>query len=37
MSSLLDIGPLTASVTVRGKTFQVSGIGADTLVQLLND
>jgi hypothetical protein len=37
MASLLDIGPLTASVTVRGKDISLSGIGADTLVQLLND
>lgn len=37
MASLLDIGPLTASVTVRGKDIPVNGIGADTLVQLLND
>jgi hypothetical protein len=37
MASLLDIGPLTASVTVRGKDINVVGIGADTLVQLLND
>jgi hypothetical protein len=37
MASLLDIGPLTASVTVRGQDLTVHGIGADTLVQLLND
>lgn len=37
MTSLLDIGPLTASVTVRGKDITVNGIGSDTLVQLLND
>jgi hypothetical protein len=37
MASLLDIGPLTASVTVRGKDIPLIGIGADTLVQLLND
>jgi hypothetical protein len=37
VASLLDIGPLTASVTVRGKEISVSGIGADTLVQLLNN
>jgi hypothetical protein len=36
MTSLLDIGPLTASVTVRGKTFDVSGIEAQTLVVLLD-
>lgn len=37
MSSLLDIGPLTASVTVRGKDIVLNGIGSDTLVQLMHD
>jgi hypothetical protein len=36
LASLLDIGPLTASVTVRGQNINVVGIGADTMVQLLS-
>lgn len=36
MASILDIGPLTASVTVRGVTFALEGIGSDSLVALLD-
>lgn len=37
MTSLLDIAPLTASVTVRGKEFKVTGLTAQGLIPLLQD
>lgn len=37
MTSLLDIGPLTAKVTVRGKEFEVRGISAKMFFHLLDD
>lgn len=36
MASIMDIGPLSASVTLRGKAIDVTGIGADALVLLLD-
>lgn len=36
MTSIMDIGPLSDSVTLRGKDIEVQGIGADALVLLLD-
>lgn len=35
MTSIMDIGPLSDSVSLRGKSIELNGIGADTLVLLL--
>lgn len=37
MTSLLDIGPLTKTVPIRGKDIEVSGITALSLFELLRD
>lgn len=36
MTSIMDIGPLSDSVTLRGVKLNVNGIGADALVVLLD-
>jgi hypothetical protein len=36
MASIMDIGPLSASVTLRGVELQLTGIGSDAIVVLLN-
>lgn len=37
MTSLLDIGPLTENVPIRGKTIEVSGLSALAMFELLRD